>query len=102
MNRPPDSLSTSNSPTPVVFSTSDIVGSVGVSLLLLAFLMQLLGRLKAGSITYALLNTVGAGLACLASAMLPYWPFVVLEGTWTLVSAGALWAAWRTPAPTEP
>lgn len=69
---------------------TDFIGSVGVGLLLLAFLLQLIGRLPAGSVAYAALNTVGAGLACLASARLPYWPFVVLEGTWTLVSLGAL------------
>jgi hypothetical protein len=83
-------------------SPSDVVGSVGVSLLLLAFLLQLRGRLQAGSVKYALLNAIGAGLACLASAMLPYWPFVILEGTWTLVSAWALVAALRGAAPLEP
>ncbi|MBC7446815.1 MAG: hypothetical protein H7330_02025 [Hymenobacteraceae bacterium] len=83
---------------------TDLIGSLGVGLLLLAFLLQLAGRLAAGSVAYALLNTVGAGLACLASALLPYWPFVVLEGSWTLVSLGALVKALRAarPGPTEP
>ncbi len=84
-------------------STSDLIGFIGVSLLLIAFLLHLLGRLRADGVLYALLNTVGAGLACLAAAMLPYWPFIILEGTWTLVSLGALVKALRAPAapPTE-
>ena len=81
----------------LTITAADVVGSIGVGLLLLAFLLQLMGRLAAGSVTYALLNTVGAGLACCASALLPYWPFVVLEGTWTLVSLGALLKALRVP-----
>ncbi len=76
---------------------ADLIGSLGVGLLLLAFLLQLTGRLSTGSVAYALLNTVGAGLACAASALLPYWPFVVLEGSWTLVSLGALVNALRAP-----
>lgn len=76
---------------------ADLIGSIGVGLLLLAFLLQLTGRLRADSLAYALLNAVGAGLACWASALLPYWPFVVLEGTWTLVSLGALVKVLRAP-----
>ena len=79
-------------------TTIDFIGSAGVSLVLLAFLLQLTGRLRADSRAYALLNTVGAGLACAASALLPYWPFVVLEGTWALVSLGALVKALRSSA----
>ncbi len=71
-------------------TTTDLIGSLGVGLLLVAFLLQLTGKLIVGSIGYAALNLVGAGLACWASARLPYWPFVVLEGSWTLVSLGAL------------
>ena len=77
---------------------TDLIGSLGVSLLLLAFGLQLAGRLRSGGVAYAALNTVGAGLACWASARLPYWPFVVLEGTWTLVSVVALGKALTTAA----
>jgi hypothetical protein len=79
----------------VSISVADVIGSVGVGLLLLAFRLQLTGRLKPNSATYAGLNTVGAGLACLASVLIVYWPFIVLEGSWTLVSAWALVKAWR-------
>ena len=35
---------------------------------------------------YYVLNIIGAALACYASFLLNYWPFVILEGAWTLVS----------------
>jgi hypothetical protein len=72
-------------------SLTDWIGTAGVSLLLLAFLLNLLKKLPMNSLTYPLLNLTGAGLACLASVFLRYWPFIILEGVWTLVSAGALW-----------
>ena len=39
---------------------------------------------------YQLLNLVGAVLACIASYLIGFWPFVVLESVWTLVAALAL------------
>ena len=70
----------------------DAVGATGVALLLLAFALNLAGRLPAGSRLYAALNAVGAGLACWASWLIGFMPFVVLEGTWCLA---ALWALVR-------
>jgi hypothetical protein len=39
---------------------------------------------------YPALNCIGAGLACYASWLIDYYPFVVLEGVWMLVSLFAL------------
>ena len=69
---------------------SDLIGSLGVTLLLVAFLLNLRGYLSKDGLPYILLNIIGAGLACLASWLIHYIPFVVLEGTWTLVSLIAL------------
>jgi len=69
---------------------SDLIGSLGVTLLLVAFLLNLRGYLSKDGLPYILLNIIGAGLACLASWLIHYVPFVVLEGTWTLVSLIAL------------
>lgn len=71
-------------------SASDAVGSLGVALMLLAFLLNLAGRLGTGDRAYQALNAVGAALACWASWRIAFWPFVVLEGTWFVVSAVAL------------
>lgn len=72
------------------FNTSDWIGFIGVAMLLIAFLLNLSGKLNRSSIGYILLNLIGAGLACLASWMINYLPFVILEGTWTMVSLLAL------------
>jgi hypothetical protein len=69
---------------------TEIVGSIGVFLLLVGFFMNLIGALGAGSSAYVGLNLTGAGLACYASWLLDFFPFVVLEGTWAMVAALAL------------
>ena len=69
---------------------NDWIGFAGVAILLLAFLLNLIGKLSKDSLSYILLNIVGAGLACLASWLINYIPFVILEASWTLVSLWAL------------
>lgn len=69
---------------------SDWIGFTGVALLLVAFLLNLLNKIDRNSLVYILLNIVGAGMACVASWMINYMPFVILEGTWTVVSLFAL------------
>jgi hypothetical protein len=71
-------------------NTTDWIGFSGVALLLLAFLLNLRNIVRQNSLPYLLLNTLGAGLACLASVLLAYWPFIILEGCWTLVSLAGL------------
>ena len=66
------------------------IGSIGVALLLVAYGLNLRGVLNRESKLYQALNVLGAGLACLASWMIEYFPFVVLEGFWMAVSLVAL------------
>ena len=68
-------------------TTSDIVGSLGVALLLIAFFLNLFKMISPESRTYGLLNIIGAGLSCYASILIGFMPFVVLEGTWAIVAA---------------
>jgi hypothetical protein len=67
-------------------NSGELVGTLGVSLLLIAFALNLANKLSATSRTYLLLNIIGAGLAGLSSYMIQFWPFVVLEGVWTISS----------------
>ncbi|NHN24599.1 hypothetical protein FIA58_002825 [Flavobacterium jejuense] len=66
---------------------TDWIGFIGVTILLIAYFLNLRNILKKESVTYLLLNFIGAGLACLASVLLNYLPFIILEASWTLVSA---------------
>jgi hypothetical protein len=67
-------------------SIPDIINSVGVSLVLLAFFLLTLKKVTAQNAYYNLLNFVGAGLACYGSYLIKAMPFAVLEGTWSLVA----------------
>lgn len=71
-------------------SFSDIIGSVGVFILLLAFVLNLLHKISRENVIYILMNVAGGGLACFASYLIHYIPFIILEAVWTLVSLIAL------------
>ena len=67
-------------------TTIDWIGFVGVSLILIAFVLNVLGKVSNNNLWFIILNLVGAGMACLASVLMNYWPFIILEAVWTLVS----------------
>jgi hypothetical protein len=68
----------------------DIINSVGVSLILLAFLLLTLKKVNSQSTLYNVLNLAGAALACYGSILIGAVPFVVLEGIWALVAVYGL------------
>ena len=68
----------------------DVLGFLGVSMILLAYFLNINKKLQTHQIAYILLNLIGAILACIASLLMNYYPFVLLEGVWTLVSLIAL------------
>lgn len=67
-------------------SYSEITGSIGVGLILLAYFCNTFGWINSRGRLFFQLNIIGAGLACYASWLIDYWPFVILEGTWFIVS----------------
>ncbi|MCG8590031.1 MAG: hypothetical protein MJE66_12140 [Proteobacteria bacterium] len=80
-------------------SFDESVGSLGVAMLLVAFFANAFGYLPHASRRYHALNAVGAALACLASFLIDFVPFVVLEGTWCLVALVAFGRIGRDRAP---
>lgn len=69
---------------------NDWLGSVGVFLILLAFFCSTFKLISSQSNLFFILNAAGAAIACYASYRIAYWPFVVLEGVWTVVSIAGL------------
>ena len=67
-------------------TTTDIIGFIGVTVLLIAYFLNLNNKLEKDSMIYLQMNFIGAGLACLASVLMKYLPFIILEGCWTMVS----------------
>jgi hypothetical protein len=71
-------------------SLSDWIGTIGVTLLLVAFALNIAKKLPATSAAYLSLNVAGATLAGISSYMIHFWPFVVLESVWVLATLMAL------------
>jgi hypothetical protein len=76
-------------------NTNDIIGSIGVGLILLAYFCSIFNLIDGRAKLFYLLNICGAGLACYASWRIDYWPFVVLEGTWCFVSVIGLFRSFK-------
>lgn len=70
---------------------NDIIGIIGTTMMLLAFILNIIDKVDDDDLSYILLNFFGGGIACYASFMIPYYPFVVLEGVWTIVSAWGIY-----------
>lgn len=68
----------------------DWIGTIGVFQILLAYILNIIGKMNKNSISFILLNLVGAGMACAASIMMHYWPFIILEGVWATVTSISL------------
>jgi hypothetical protein len=69
---------------------SEIAGSIGVALLLIAFFLNLFGLMSSDSRLYQAINAIGAGISCYASYLIGFAPFVVLEATWCAVAVVAI------------
>ena len=66
--------------------SANLMASVGVTILLLAFFLQLMKFISSESKTYLVLNVVGGAIAAVSSYFLGVMAFVVLEGTWSLMA----------------
>lgn len=67
-------------------NTTDWLGFIGVSMILLAYVLNVSEKVSTKDNLFILLNLFGAGIACFASILLNYIPFIILEGVWTLIS----------------
>lgn len=67
-------------------TNQDIIGAVGVGLILLAYFLNTFSLMPKEGRLFFLLNMVGSGLACYASILIQYTPFILLEAVWCIVS----------------
>lgn len=61
-----------------------IIGTTGMLLLLVAFVLNLLKRVMQDSALYNILNIIGGGLLTYYAYSLNSIPFLILEVVWTL------------------
>ncbi len=67
-------------------SYNDIIGSIGVLIILIAYFLNNFSIIKQNGNLYFFLNIIGASIACYTSYLINYIPFVILEGSWALIS----------------
>jgi hypothetical protein len=67
-------------------SYNDIIGTIGVGLVLLAYFLNTFKLIAENGQLFFLLNIIGGVLSCYAAILLLFWPFIILEAIWTLVS----------------
>jgi hypothetical protein len=70
--------------------TSDIIATIGVIILLIAFFLNLRGKLSANSKAYTFMNFIGAAMCGFSSFLIKFYPFVVLESIWATVALVSL------------
>ncbi|HLX92158.1 MAG TPA: hypothetical protein VKR32_10770 [Puia sp.] len=75
-------------------SISTLIGSAGVALLLIAFILNLFKLIRQDNYGYIFLNVLGAALSGYASYLINFFPFVILESTWCLVALAGLIRKW--------
>jgi hypothetical protein len=79
---------------------AQVLQVVGALLVLAAFVLAQLGRLRTSAISYLWMNLVGSAILAVLAAVGSNWGFLLLEGVWSLVAAWSLWARARGRAPT--
>jgi hypothetical protein len=71
-------------------SYNDIVGTIGVGIILIAYFMNIFSFIKKDGVLFYVMNIMGASIACYASILINYLPFIILEATWAMVSVFGL------------
>jgi hypothetical protein len=74
---------------------NDLIGTLGVTLILLTYFLNTAKLIPRNEKLYYVLNMIGGALAAYASLLISYWPFVILESVWTLVSIYGLMKTMR-------
>jgi hypothetical protein len=77
---------------------SDIIASVGVTILLAAFVLNLFKVLNTQSRVYSAMNFIGAAICGYSSYLIEFYPFVVLESIW---AAFGLYSFFNVPRGTS-
>lgn len=67
-------------------SFHDWIGTIGVGLILLAYFLNMFTLIAKDGKVYFAINIIGAAIACYASVLIDFVPFIILEGAWVVVS----------------
>jgi len=73
----------------------DVVGGIGVALVLLTYLLLQAGRMQIGRPAYPALNALGSGLIVLSLLQQFNFAAFAVEAAWTAISLYGLWRVLR-------
>jgi hypothetical protein len=71
-------------------NSNDLIGTIGVGIILLAYFLNMFSFIPNNGKLFYFLNIIGSCIACFASYLINYVPFVVLEAAWAIVSVVGL------------
>jgi hypothetical protein len=60
---------------------------VGAILVLLGYVLSQTGRVDGNARSYLIINLIGSGFLAVAAALGQQWGFLLLNGTWAVISA---------------
>ena len=79
------------------YSFTDFLGNIGVVLIIVDYLLLQLNRISSNSLSYSLLNAVGASLIILSLLSNFNLSALIMEATWVLISLYGLYRYFRPP-----
>lgn len=82
-------------------TASDLLATLGVTTLLIAFVLNQRGQLSERHPAFLAMNLLGAALCAVSAWLVQFIPFVVLESVWALVAGWGLWR-WHRARATAP
>ena len=68
-----------------------VVSIVGAVMILSAYAAAQMKRLRAETVAYQSLNFAGGTCLCIVAIAAQQYGFIILEGTWAVLSAWGLW-----------
>jgi hypothetical protein len=82
------------------YGLTDFLGNIGVVLIIIDYLLLQLNRISSNSLSYSLLNAVGASLIIISLIFNFNLSAFIMEATWVLISLFGLFRYFR-PSATE-
>ena len=83
------------------YSFTDFLGNIGVVLIIIDYLLLQLNRISSNSLSYSLLNAVGATLIIVSLISNFNLSAFIMEAIWVLISLFGLYRCFR-PQPVKP
>jgi hypothetical protein len=84
-------------------SMDQVIQIIGAVLVLVGYVLSQTGRVDGSARSYLIINLVGSGFLAVAAALGHQWGFLLLNGTWAVISAvNLVRGAVGSPDPADP